>query len=259
MNCNESRRLLGARNDGELDGAQAAEVDAHLAGCDPCRAEFALQSHVSASVRRQATRYEAPAGLAARLAAMAAPVLSAPPAMPRRAPPPAPRAWRTPWFTAGLGLACAALLATNVVLLGRVPSEESRTAEGAVAAHVRALSAEHPVDVVSSDRHTVKPWYAGKLDYSPPVEDLARQGFPLTGGRVDYVAGRSVAALVYRRGAHTINVFVWPGSTAPGTMTLQGFHVQHWSRDGMVFWAVSDAAQGELTQLREAMTAVPSA
>jgi anti-sigma factor RsiW len=123
--------------------------------------------------------------------------------------------------------------------------------------HVRSLMADHLFDVQSTDQHTVKPWFAGRLDYSPPVSDLAPLGYPLVGGRLDYVSGRPVAALVYQRQKHAINVFVWPtpesAPAAIATRSVRGFHVRHWIRDGMSFWAVSELNDAELTEFARAL------
>jgi anti-sigma factor RsiW len=128
-----------------------------------------------------------------------------------------------------------------------------------VDSHVRSLLADHLLDVQSTDQHTVKPWFLARLDFSPPVIDLAPLGFPLLGGRLDYLQGRPVATLIYQRQKHTINVFICPddgrASTAAGSRTVRGFHVHHWSRDGMSFWAVSDLSDIELSDFVRAMQA----
>lgn len=158
---------------------------------------------------------------------------------------------RWDWRFGGLGFASGvfATLICGLVFLrtGVGPDIEGEV----VASHVRALMVAHLTDVESSDRHTVKPWFQGKLDYSPPVPDFASAGFPLVGGRLDYVADRTVAALIYRRHQHVINVFVWPNERG-GRVTIdsrQGFNVAHWQDAGMQYWAVSDVNAGELQQL----------
>jgi anti-sigma factor RsiW len=123
-----------------------------------------------------------------------------------------------------------------------------------VADHVRSLMANHLEDVASEDRHTVKPWFSGKLDYSPPVEDFSAQGFKLSGGRLDYAGGKPVAALVYRHRAHVINVFIWPTSAAdhasvdPQWSSDDGYHLARWARGGMTYWAVSDVDRAALAE-----------
>jgi len=139
----------------------------------------------------------------------------------------------------------------------RTSAESSASiANEVVVGHVRALMGDHLFDVRSTDQHTVKPWFLGKLDFSPPVKDTASIGFPLIGGRLDYIAGHPVAALVYQRRQHTINLFVWPDTqtaAAPAAESLRGFQVQHWVRDQMSFWAVSDLNAAELAEFAAAL------
>jgi anti-sigma factor RsiW len=150
------------------------------------------------------------------------------------------------WF--GTGAATAWGLA--LMLLATPMPPQDALAEAVTANHVRSLMASHLADVASSDQHTVKPWFAGKLDFSPPVIDLAAESFPLTGGRLDYLDGRTVAALVYRSGPHVINVFVWPAADAkaqgPVFSTRQGYQLARWAQGGMQAWAVSDLNAAEL-------------
>jgi anti-sigma factor RsiW len=166
------------------------------------------------------------------------------------------------WRGAGLGAAATAALALafGVGLMLTQPSRDDALADEAVANHVRSLQAGHAVDVASSDQHTVKPWFNGRIDYAAPVFDLAADGFPLVGGRLDYFDGEPVAALVYRHRLHTINVFVRPdrdraARTGPRTLDRRGFAIERWTKDGMEFWAVSDADAATLAQLRGLMMA----
>ena len=220
-------------------------------------------------IRREATRHAAPAGLAERIAAelraSAAPARAtasteaeAHAASPTPSPTPArtparasaaARPWRR-WLESvlvfGAGAATAWALVGSVLL---TPASD-RIGDEIAASHVRSLLATHLTDVASTDRHTVKPWFAGKLDFSPPVHDLAAQGYALSGGRLDVIAGRSVAALVYRDHDHVINLFVWPAQSGHAmttqTQTRQGYNITGWAQNGMQFWAVSDASAPEL-------------
>ena len=245
--------LIQAELDGELDAAAAAALVAHKASCPVCRAAAADIARARAVVDRSLYR-AAPDALRARILAEIATAQE----------PEAPTShlhatavshrrhwWSLPSFgfglgSFGLGAACAAALALLVLW-----SPDPSVTEQIVAGHIRAMQPGHLEDVVSTDQHTVKPWFAGRLDFTPPVKDFAVEGFPLRGGRLDYLAGRPVAALVYQHDKHIIDLFVWPAksnsSGPPDTAQHQGYNVVHWTRDGMVFWAVSDV---EIEQLR---------
>jgi|SRR5579859_510599 len=231
--CDEIRLLIQADMDGELQPAEAARVGAHLQHCPHCTEVQGQLLTLSDRVRREVPSYPASDALRAKLAASLA--AAAPP--PRR---PA-RHWRLPLVPGaafGAGFALAASLA--LVLL---PLHGLGLPEEVVASHIRALQPGHLMDVPSTDQHTVKPWFDGRLPFAPPVKDLADAGFPLAGGRLDYLAGRPVAALVYRRAQHLIDLFVWVGDAPAGLAasgSRDGYNFQQWQQDGMSFWAVSD-------------------
>ena len=209
---------------------------------------------LSALIKAGATRHAAPTQLRARIDARIAEIGFARGADMAGTPVPvAPlQAWRR-WTNVGASFAFGVVASIAVMLALRGAGDEDRLAQAVVDSHVRSLMSAHLVDVESSDRHTVKPWFAGKLDYAPPVRDLAAEGIPLAGGRLDYVGQRPVAALVYRLNRHTINVFVWPAAGNPAQdpvfVVRQGFNVAHWSGDGMQFWAVSDVNAADLRKV----------
>jgi anti-sigma factor RsiW len=203
-------------------------------------------------IRSQATRYAPPAGLNRRILndvrATAAPV---PRPLKTRAGAPRWRRWLEAAAIYGAGAATAWSIAFSVLV---VPAQDL-TRDAVMAGHVRSLMGPHLLDVASSDHHTVKPWFAGKLDFSPPVVDLVAEGFPLAGGRLDYLDGRPVAALVYKAGPHVINLFVWPtpdgDSAAPEMLARQGYNIVRWRHAGMQVWAVSDMNAAELQTFTE--------
>ena len=230
--CQEMRLLVQADLDGELDAAAAAALAAHTAGCKGCARLQEDLGRLSGQLHTGLTRH---AATPAFRGAILAQVQAASPA-PGRGKPRA--AWQAGWFGAGMALAAS----VAVALLPRQPEPAAE----AVAAHIRALQPGHLLDVESSDRHTVKPWFNGKLDFAPPVTDFASQGFPLAGGRLDYLAGRPVAALAYRHGNHLIDLFIWPGGQPSSYQTVQGYNLMAWSQNGMNFRAVSDLNTVEL-------------
>jgi len=242
MTCNEAEVLLHALLDDELDAGHARDAEAHTAACPRCAAELREYRVMHAAMSSGELRYVAPASLRARVNAMV-------PAAAPRAP---NRRMLFKGFALGSMLSAAAA-ASIVITVIRSDQDQMITGE-LVSAHLRSLQAEHLTDVQTSDQHTVKPWFNGRLDVAPPVVDLTAQGFTLVGGRLDYVDGRPVAAIVYRRSNHVINLFVAQGSSfghGAKFRTVQGFNVKLWSEQGLNFWAVSDINAGELQEFED--------
>jgi len=240
-------RELGAFVDGELDLQRQLQLETELAGDGVQRAEVERLRALRQTVRAHADYHPAPEALRARLqqalGQQARGVAPATPAVARR-----PFAW--PAFATGIAAAVIVLVAAQWVLPRS--REEGRIADDVVASHARAVVAQRLVDVASSDHHTVKPWLSARLDFSPPVDDAPGPGTTLVGGRVDYIAGRSVAALVLQHGAHTVDWFIWPGAvadSAPQFGEQRGFRLAHWARGGMVHWVVSDLGKDEFAAL----------
>jgi anti-sigma factor RsiW len=253
--CVEMRLLVQADVDGELTPADAAGVEAHLAHCPACAALQAQLISLGSRMRHQVTYHAAPeelhAAVRARLAAMRPPQPASEPE------PNTANDNRVSWWLRlpstrlgpatpfGAGFALAACLALIFILphTGSLP-------DAVVSDHIRALQPGHLMDVVSTDQHTVKPWFDGRLDFAPPVRDFKVQGFPLAGGRLDYLDGRKVAALIYQRRQHLIDIYVWPDGGhldhGPTAGSRSGYNFLHWSQDGMAFWAVSDLDPKEL-------------
>lgn len=250
--CADWDGLLSAYLDGELDAAHGAAVERHLAACPACAAALARMAEVRRRVAREAVRWSVPEGVRQRVLS----ALAAEAEPPRRAGLAArlhgwlasPGGWS---FLPSLAVLAAALL---MILLPRGAPEPGRepVVSQLIASHVRSQLADHLTDVPSSDRHTVKPWFGGKIDFSPQVVDLSARGFPLAGGRLDYVGGRVVAALVYRRNGHVINVFAWPsGAPARPARARDGYNVANWTEAGLTYWAVSDLNTVELKEFQE--------
>jgi len=237
MTCESAKSLAEAYMDDELDAGLSVQVREHLTACDSCAETHAQYLAMRAGIREHAPYYRAPAGLRNRVRAEV-----------RQADRQAAGPWR--WIAIAAAILLAVSAAWNVAALRSPVFLPDRFAQSVVAGHVRSLMGTHLLDVPSSDQHTVKPWFNGKLDFSPDVRDFSAQGFPLIGGRIDYVGDRTVAALVYQRRQHIINLFTWP-STAPDSpteLTRNGYHVVHWNSVGMAWWAVSDVSAGELRQ-----------
>jgi len=163
--------------------------------------------------------------------------------------------WNWNWLTTATSGAFAVCLALLLLVTQTSPSPEQQLAQEVVSSHVRSLMASHVTDVASTDQHTVKPWFSGKIDFSPPVKDLAADGYLLTGGRLDYLGGRTVSALVFQRNKHIINLFIWPAGKADSKPARinprQGYNLVQWSKGGMAFWAVSDLNEKELMEFAQ--------
>jgi anti-sigma factor RsiW len=212
MNC-ETARLMMENNDPGLDD--------HLLSCPSC------------IMRTHAQYYEAPPGLAEKIRGQ----------LRKENPTPRPIPWR--WMAIAASVLLVASLTWNLSMLRSRVDPQQALAGDVVSAHIRSLTGTHLLDVPSSDHHTVKPWFNGKIDFSPAVKDV--EGFPLLGGRLEYLEGHPAAALIYGRRNHMINLFTWPSAaTAATSETRNGYHIESWSSDGMAFWAVSDLNEGEL-------------
>jgi anti-sigma factor RsiW len=233
--CNDQELLLGALVDGELDAANIALLEAHVGRCEGCRGELDRLQAVHNLLGRDGVRYGAPETLARRVRAI--PELSVRPANESRVP---------RWIVPALGGAIAASLAMVTLL---PPSSQSVIDEELVSSHVRSLQPGHLTDVQTTNQHIVKPWFNGRIAFSPPVPELADKGFPLAGGRLDSINGKTVAAIVYHRRLHTVNLFVWSANDAADrSFVRDGFAVTEWSRNGLRYAAVSDIPRTELRQ-----------
>jgi anti-sigma factor RsiW len=251
--------LHHAALDGEADALAMLRYERHLARCPACAVEKRRLEALRAAVREGASYHAAPEALRRRVQrALHAADEKALPAPPRPSPPPqVPTArplWRRrlagPWPVAAALLLGLALGAGGAGLLGGRTPQQDRVVEALLTSHARALQPGHLIDVASSDQHTVKPWFAGKLSFSPPVKDLAAAGFPLVGGRLDVLEGETVAVLVYRHGGHSIDLYARPAADlpdrAPAALTRDGFNLVGWRERGFSLWAASDMNSTEL-------------
>jgi len=233
--CVDQELLLGGLIDGELDAANTALVEAHVARCDGCREELERLQAVRNLLHSDDVRHSAPESLARRIAAL--PELAPKAANENRVP---------SWLAPGVA---GALVASLAMISFITPATTAAVDQELVSSHVRSLQPGHLTDVQTTNQHIVKPWFNGRIDFSPPVPELADQGFPLIGGRLDSIDGKTVPAIVYKRRLHTVNVFVWPAKDSGERDILKdGFAIREWSRNGLRFAAVSDIPAGELKQ-----------
>ncbi len=281
MNCADAEILIHALLDGELDAGNARDVEAHVATCPACAAKLKAFRAMHETMANASLKEQAPAHLRRRIEA----ALPAPPVTvaaeaerdARRAMGINPRresrreSWRQSWrafwrkswqtffggFAIGTALSAAVAASLVIGLVGH--SQDDMIASEIVSAHLRSLQAGHLTDVETSDQHTVKPWFNGKLDVAPPVIDLTAQGFTLIGGRLDYINGQPVGSVVYRRRKHIINLFVAQGLGTQNRKVepaiVQGFNVRHWAQEGLDFWAVSDIEGSELDEFCQKIAA----
>jgi anti-sigma factor RsiW len=233
---------LPAYFDGELDAVRGHTFEDHLAACPDCTHELTALREMRTALQDKLFRHRPPMDLEERVRVAL-----------REARPGLVTARRWPVRLIAVGaLAAAVLFAVGLTLALHTPSGDDRLAQEVAANHARSLLANHLFDVASTDQHTVKPWFQGRTDFSPPVTDYEDQGFPLAGGRLDFLDGRPAAALVYRHRQHVINLFVWP-STEGGkidmkTLTQRGYNLAHWAAGGLNFWAVSDLNADDLAE-----------
>jgi anti-sigma factor RsiW len=239
--------LVQADFDGELDAAQSAALVTHRETCPYCREAWTHLSDTRNAMRKEASYHPASDALRRRLEQQLASAGMRPAAEHR--PSGALGAGLLSWWRllAGFGLGAAVASVAMLMLIQPVPSGD--IADFVMGSHIRSLQPGHLVDIASNNQHNVKPWFDGKIDFAPPVKNLADQGFPLEGGRLDYLKNREVAALVYRGGQHLINVLVWPAegeAEAPQLLERDGYNIVHWREKGMALWAVSDLNPAEL-------------
>lgn len=249
MNCASAHELMEQFLDQELDASLSSRLEEHVAACPMCSETLAEHRQLQADIRSQAPYYSAPATL--QRSVQDALRRTAPGESPAAPVLPSWRSWR--WAAIAASVLLAASLGWNLTLLRTRTADRDTLAQEILSSHIRSLIGTHLLDVPSSDQHTVKPWFNGKLDFSPDVKDLAPQGFPLLGGRIEYLEGRPAAALVYGRRQHVINLFEWPKTANgrdAGILAQNGYNVIHWSDPHMTYWAVSDIAPPELEDFR---------
>jgi anti-sigma factor RsiW len=261
MNCEQATDLMDGYLDGELDPVISQAIEQHLRDCRNCEQAYEAHTALTHAISQGAPYYKAPIELRQRVQSSLADQIGVQSSAARenrlpfmRPQPKRPfvlfeMPWN--WLALAAAIVLVAIVAWNFVPRLQQPSADQFLATQLIASHVRSLMANHLSDVASSDQHTVKPWLDAKLDFAPPVVDLTNAGFPLIGGRLDYLDNRPVAALIYQRRKHFINLFVWPASdasrrTAAKQISHQGYHLLHWVEGDFNYWAVSDVNKEDL-------------
>ena len=267
MNCEEAVKLMDGYLDGELDPITSQAIEQHLRDCGHCDQAYKTHGSLIHAIGNATPYFKASAELRERIQSSLRKETSEQPVrngvrgaqvlFHKRQSEPRSILWEPPWNWLGLAAAIifGAIIALNVVPRFQRPEADQFLATQLIASHVRSLMANHLTDVASSDQHTVKPWLDAKLDFAPAVVDLSEKGFPLIGGRLDYLDNRPVAALIYQRRKHFINLFVWPaGSDAAGgtkAMMRQGYQLLHWVDSDFNYWAVSDINDKDLQEFKQ--------
>jgi anti-sigma factor RsiW len=277
MNCEEATKLMDGYLDGELDPITSQTIEQHLRECHKCDRAYKMNGSLIRAIGNATPYYKAPAELRDRIQASlreeiaersrrssgpvprdARPLITKKQAEPRSIP--FGTSWN--WLALAAAVVFAAIIAWNVLPRLQRPGNDQFLATQLIAGHVRSLMANHLTDVASSDQHTVKPWLDAKLDFAPAVVDLSSEGFPLIGGRLDYLDNRPVAALIYQRRKHFINLFVWPAAPdetrTPKTITRQGYQLLHWVNSDFNYWAVSDVSDNDLQVFKQQFEAQTS-
>jgi anti-sigma factor RsiW len=251
--CSNWSVALHGYIDDELDAAHAYAFEQHVATCAKCAAELASYREMKMLLGKEEVRWPIPYGLHAKILEAIevenyVPVSARHVGIRRNSPFSLFDFVRQWSFVPSLAALAAALF-----LVVMPQTQKNLVQEQLLSSHVRSLMVNHLTDVATSDQHTVKPWFNGKIDFSPPVVDLATEGFPLVGGRVDYIGSRVVAALVYRRHGHVINLFIWPSTPNASVSASErdGYNLLRWSKDGLIYWAVSDLAADEIDKFRK--------
>ena len=267
MNCEQAIKLMDGYLDGELDPITSQAIEQHLRDCGHCDQAYKTHGSLIHAIGNATPYFKASAELRERIQSSLRKETSEQPVrngvrgaqvlFHKRQSEPRSILWEPPWNWLGLAAAIifGAIIALNVVPRFQRPEADQFLATQLIASHVRSLMANHLTDVASSDQHTVKPWLDAKLDFAPAVVDLSEKGFPLMGGRLDYLDNRPVAALIYQRRKHFINLFVWPaGSDAAGgtkAMMRQGYQLLHWVDSDFNYWAISDINDKDLQEFKQ--------